>query len=60
MVNGEELTEGSKKRKVRRQLNRIAMKNGMRTLQQDPMLKAKKGLTTVEEALGNVPPDLIL
>ena len=36
------------------------MKNGMRTLQQDPMLKAKKGLTTVEEALGNVPPDLIL
>jgi type IV pilus assembly protein PilB len=36
------------------------MKIGMKTLQQDPMLKAKKGLTTVEEALGNVPPDLIL
>ena len=36
------------------------MKIGMKTLQQDTMLKATKGLTTVEEALGNVPPDLIL
>jgi type IV pilus assembly protein PilB len=36
------------------------MKNGMKTLHQDSMLKVKMGLTTIEEALSNVPPDLIL
>ncbi len=36
------------------------MKTGMKTLHQDSMLKVKMGLTTVEEALANVPPDLIL
>ena len=57
---GEELTEAIKKEREVAQLNRIAMKNGMQTLRQDPMLKVKKGLTTIEEALSNVPPDLIL
>jgi len=32
-------------------LKRIAMKNGMKTLHQDSMLKVKMGLTTIEEAL---------
>ena len=41
-------------------LKRIAMKNGMKTLHQDSILKVKMGLTTIEEALSNVPPDLIL
>ena len=36
------------------------MKDGMKTLHQDSMLKVKMGLTTVEEALANVPPDIIL
>ncbi len=60
MVNSEELTEGINKEVEVAQLKRIAMKNGMKTLHQDSMLKVKQGLTTVEEALSNVPPDLIL
>ncbi len=39
-------------------LKRIAMRNGMKTLHQDCMLKVKEGLTTMEEALGAVPPDM--
>ncbi len=60
MTNSEELTEGINKEAEVAELKRIAMKNGMKTLHQDSMLKVKMGLTTVEEALSNVPPDLIL
>ena len=60
MTNSEELTEGINKEVEVAQLKRIAMKNGMKTLHQDSMLKVKMGLTTIEEALSNVPPDLIL
>jgi type II secretory ATPase GspE/PulE/Tfp pilus assembly ATPase PilB-like protein len=60
MVNCEELTEGINKEVEIAQLKRIAMKTGMKTLHQDSMLKVKMGLTTVEESLANVPPDLIL
>ncbi|MFA6286272.1 MAG: ATPase, T2SS/T4P/T4SS family [Opitutaceae bacterium] len=60
MINNEELTEGINKEVEVAVLKRIAMKNGMKTLHQDSMLKVKMGLTTVEEALSNVPPDLIL
>jgi type IV pilus assembly protein PilB len=60
MTNSEELTEGINKEVEVAELKRIAMKNGMKTLHQDSMLKVKLGLTTVEEALANVPPDLIL
>ncbi len=60
MINSEELTEGINKEVEVAQLKRIAMKNGMKTLHQDSMLKVKMGLTTIEEALVNVPPDLIL
>jgi type IV pilus assembly protein PilB len=60
MVNGEELVEGINKEVEVAQLKRIAMKNGMKTLHQDSMLKVKMGMTTVEDALSNVPPDLIL
>jgi len=59
-VNCEELTEGINKELEVAQLKRIAMKTGMKTLHQDSVLKIKMGLTTVEEALANVPPDLIL
>ena len=45
MVNSEELTEGINKRVETASLKRIAM--------------VKMGLTTIEEALSNVPPDLI-
>ncbi len=60
MVNGEELVEGINKEVEVAQLKRIAMKSGMKSLHQDSMLKVKMGLTTVEDALSNVPPDLIL
>jgi len=60
MINNEELTEGINKEVEVAVLKRIAMKNGMKTLHQDSMLKVKMGLTTIEEALSNVPPDLIL
>ena len=39
-------------------LKRIAVRNSMKTLHQDSMLKVKEGITTIEEAIGNVPPDL--
>jgi len=60
MVNSEELTAGINKEIETAQLKRIAMKDGMKTLHQDSMLKVKMGTTTMEEALANVPPDMIL
>ena len=60
MVNCEALTEGINKEVEIAELKRIAMRTGMKTLHQDSILKVKMGLTTVEEALANVPPDLIL
>jgi type IV pilus assembly protein PilB len=60
MTNSEELVEGINKEVEVAHLKRIAMKNGMKTLHQDSILKVKMGLTTLEEALSNVPPDLIL
>ena len=60
MTNSEELTAGINKKAEVAELKRIAMKDGMKTLHQDSMLKVKQGLTTIEEALANVPPDLIL
>jgi type IV pilus assembly protein PilB len=60
MVNSEKLTEGINKEIEVAELKRIAMKDGMKTLHQDSMLKVKMGLTTTEEALANVPPDIIL
>jgi len=60
MVSNEELVEAINKEAEAAELKKIAMKNGMKTLHQDSMLKVKMGLTTIEEALSNVPPDLIL
>lgn len=59
MVNSEELTAGINSELEVAGLKRIAMKDGMKTLHQDSFLKVKLGLTTVEEALANVPPDMI-
>ncbi|GAB5559600.1 MAG: hypothetical protein SynsKO_12470 [Synoicihabitans sp.] len=59
MTNSEELTAGINKELEVAALKRIAMKDGMKTLHQDSFLKVKEGLTTIEEALSNVPPDLI-
>ena len=59
MTNSEELTEAINKEVEVAELKRIAMKNGMKTLHQDSMLKVRQGVTTLEDALANVPPDLI-
>jgi type II secretory ATPase GspE/PulE/Tfp pilus assembly ATPase PilB-like protein len=60
MTNSEELTEAINKEAEVAELKRVAMRNGMSTMHQDSMLKVKLGLTTMEDALANVPPDLIL
>jgi len=60
MVNSEELVEAINKEVEVADLKRVAMKNGMKTLHQDSMLKVKMGLTTMEDALANVPADMIL
>jgi type IV pilus assembly protein PilB len=39
-------------------IKRIAVRDGMKTLHQDSLLKVKDGLTTMVEALSTVPPDM--
>ena len=39
-------------------IKRIAMRNGMKTLHQDSLLKVQEGVSTMQEALSVVPPDL--
>ncbi|HUL52473.1 MAG TPA: ATPase, T2SS/T4P/T4SS family [Opitutaceae bacterium] len=59
MINSEELTEAINREAETAEIKRIAMRTGMKTLHQDSMLKVKDGTTSMEEALANVPPDLI-
>ncbi len=58
MITTEELIEGINKGLETAELKKICMRNGMKTLHQDSLLKVKDGLTTIEEAIANVPPDL--
>jgi type IV pilus assembly protein PilB len=58
MTVSEELIEGINKEMESAELKKIAMRHGMKTLHQDSMLKVKEGLTTMEEAIATVPPDL--
>ncbi|MBM3856208.1 MAG: type II/IV secretion system protein, partial [Verrucomicrobia bacterium] len=58
MVSNEELVAAINKELEAAELKKIAMRNGMKTLHQDSILKVKEGLTTVEEAISNVPPDM--
>ncbi len=60
MLNSEKLTEAIHQEVEVASLKRVAMKIGMKTLPQDSMLKVKPGVTTMDEALSDVPPDLIL
>jgi type IV pilus assembly protein PilB len=54
----EELVDGINRKLETSELKRIAIAHGMKTLHQDSMLKVKDGITTFEEALATVPPDL--
>ena len=58
MVTDEALIEGINKQLETAELKKIAMRGGMKTLHQDSMSKVKEGISTIEEALSTVPPDL--
>jgi type IV pilus assembly protein PilB len=58
MEISDELVEGINKKCETAELKRISINHGMKTLHQDSMLKVKEGITTFEEALATVPPDL--
>jgi type IV pilus assembly protein PilB len=58
MISNEELIEGINKQMEATELKKIAMRGGMKTLHQDSLVKVKEGLTTIEEAIATVPPDL--
>ena len=58
MVSNDELIDAINKEAEAAELKKIAMRNGMKSLHQDSMLKVKEGLTTIEEAIANVPPDM--
>src|SRR4051812_35271578 len=58
MVSNEELVAAINKEAESAELKKIAQRGGMKTLHQDSILKVKEGLTTIEEAIANVPPDM--
>ncbi|MFU8847227.1 MAG: GspE/PulE family protein [Opitutales bacterium] len=58
MGTSEELIKAINSGEEAAKIKRIAMRNGMYTLHQDSMLKVKEGLTTMEESLATVPPDM--
>jgi len=58
MATSEELIKAINSGEEAAVIKRIAMRNGMMTLHQDSMLKVKEGLTTMEEAIATVPPDM--
>ncbi|PAW66350.1 MAG: secretion system protein E [Opitutia bacterium Tous-C1TDCM] len=58
MVSNEELVDAINKEMEAAELKKIAMRGGMKTLHQDSLLKVKEGLTSIEEAIANVPPDM--
>ncbi len=60
MVTNEELIEGINKELETAELKKICMRNGMKTLHQDSLLKVRDGLSTLAEALSCVPQDMEL
>jgi len=58
MPISDELVKGINSEYDTAKLKRIAVRNRMRTLHQDSMLKVREGVTTIEEAIANVPPDM--
>jgi len=58
MTNSEQLIEDINKGRETADLKRTAVKDGMKTLHQDSLLKVRDGITTMEEALSTVPVDM--
>lgn len=60
MATSKELVQGVNDQVETVVLKNIAMKNGMKTLHQDSMLKVREGVTTMEESISTVPRDMEL
>ncbi len=58
MINSEELVKAINQEWETAKLKRVAIRNGMKTLHQDSMLKVRDGITSIQEAVSNIPPDL--
>jgi type IV pilus assembly protein PilB len=58
MTMSEDLINAINQGREATELKRFAIEAGMKTLHQDSMLKVKEGLTTMEESLCTVPPDM--
>ncbi|MDB4384494.1 GspE/PulE family protein [Opitutaceae bacterium] len=58
MTTSEALVEAINKEADSAVLKKICQEDGMKTLYQDSLLKVKMGITTMEEALSTVQPDL--
>jgi type IV pilus assembly protein PilB len=58
MTISDELISAINQGKETAELKKIAIRNGMKTLHQDSMLKVKEGIATIEESLSVVPEDL--
>ena len=60
MPTSKELINGINAQVETAVIKEIAMRNNMKTLHQDSMLKVQEGITTMEESISTVPPDLEL
>ena len=58
MITNEELIAGINREAETAELKKIAQRAGMTTLHQDSLAKVKAGVTTLEEAIATVPPDM--
>lgn len=58
MVTDNALVDAINKQCETSEIKKIAVRGGMKTLHQDSLLKVKMGISTLEEALSTVPPDL--
>ena len=58
MINNEQLVEAINEKAETAVLKRIAVQSGMATLHQDSLRKVVAGLTSIQEALSTVPPDM--
>lgn len=58
MISNETLVDAINREAEAAEIKKIAMASGMKSLHQDSMLKVKEGVTTIEEAIANVPPDM--
>jgi type IV pilus assembly protein PilB len=58
MITNEELITAINQEMETAELKKVAQRGGMKTLHQDSLLKVKEGLSTLEEAITTVPPDL--